>query len=123
MVEDQKQEDCIFCKITNGEIPSEKIYDDDNFFAIKDINPVSEGHALIITKKHFSTLLDMPNSLGNELIEAAKKVALNLIKECKAEGFNLVQSNYEVAQQEIPHVHFHIVPRKKDDGLRYRFKD
>jgi len=114
----EKNNNCIFCKIVKGEISNEKIYDDDNFFAIRDINPITKGHSLVISKKHFKTLLDMPSSLGNEMIEACKKVALDLIKEEKAEGFNLLMSNYESAGQIVPHVHMHILPRKKDDGIK-----
>ncbi len=111
-------ENCVFCKIIKGEIKSDKIYDDDNFFSILDINPKAKGHSLVISKKHFKTLLDMPDSLGNEFLQAIKKVALKLIKEGKAQGFNVIISNYNVAGQEIEHVHAHIIPRKKDDGLR-----
>lgn len=114
--------DCIFCKIVKGEIESEKVYEDDNFIGFFDIRPVSEGHTLIIPKKHYETILDMPNTVGNELVEALKKVALDLINKGKAEGFNIVQSNYRVAQQEVPHLHFHIIPRRKGDGLVYRWK-
>lgn len=120
---EEQKEDCIFCKIVKGEIESKKVFDDENFFGILDINPVSEGHTLIIPKKHFETILDMPNTLGNELTEAIKNVSLKLIGERKAEGFNVMQSNYPVAQQDVPHLHFHIVPRKKGDGLKCRFKD
>ena len=110
-------EDCIFCKIVRGEIPAEKVYEDDNFIGILDANPKAEGHTLIIPKKHFKTLLDMPNSLGNEMTEGVKKISLKLIEDGKAEGFNLVANNFEVAGQIVPHVHFHIIPRKKSDGL------
>ena len=112
------EKECIFCKIVSEEISSEKIYEDDNVIGILDANPKVEGHALIIPKKHFKTLLDIPNSLGNELIEAAKKIALKLIDEEKAEGFNLLMNNFEVAGQVIPHAHIHIIPRKKDDGVK-----
>ena len=114
-------EDCIFCKIVKGEIKSDIVYDDDNFIGILDINPIAEGHTLIIPKNHYRTILDMPSSLGGEVIDAIKKVSLKLMDEGKAEGFNVVQSNNEVAQQEVPHLHFHIVPRKKGDGLKYSF--
>ncbi len=110
-------EDCVFCKIVKGEIPCTKIYDDDNFIGILNIKPIAEGQALIISKKHFKTLLDVPSSLGNEMLEASKEVALKLIKEGKAEGFNLVVNNFRSAGQVIDHVHVHIIPRKKDDGL------
>jgi len=117
----EQKEDCIFCKIVKGEIESKKVYSDENFIGILDINPVSEGHSLIISKKHYETILDMPSSLGGELLDAIKKVSLKLMEEGRAEGFNILQSNDKVAQQEVPHLHFHVVPRKKDDGLNYRF--
>jgi histidine triad (HIT) family protein len=117
------EENCIFCKIGKGEIISEKIYESDNFIAILDKFPLAEGHTLIIPKKHFETILDMPNSLGIELLDNIKRISLKLIEEEKAEGFNVIQSNYEVAQQEIPHLHFHIIPRKKGDNLNILKKD
>jgi len=115
-------DDCVFCKIVRGDIPSKKVFDSENFIGVLDINPVAEGHTLIIPKKHYRLILDMPSLLGAELVDAIKKVSLDLIKDGKAEGFNIIQSNEKVAQQEVPHLHFHIIPRKKDDGLRYRFK-
>ena len=111
-------EDCIFCKIVKGEASSEKVYEDDNFIGIKDIKPKVKGHSILITKKHFKTLLDVPDSLGSEMLEAVKKMTLKLMDEEKAEGFNLVINNYEVAGQIVPHVHIHILPRKKDDGFK-----
>jgi len=113
-----EDKNCIFCKIAKGEIPTEKILESDNFFAIKDLNPKTKGHSLVISKKHYKTLLDMPSSILGEFLETAKELALNLLKEEKAEGFNLVINNYEVAGQIVPHVHIHILPRKKQDGFR-----
>ena len=113
-------EDCIFCKIVSGEIPSERVLENDNFIVIKDINPFTKGHSLVIPKKHYETLLDVPDSLMGEYLETAKEVAFKLLKENKAEGFNLLMSNFKVAQQEVPHVHLHIVPRKKADG-KFKF--
>ena len=113
-----KKENCIFCKIAKGEIPAERILETDNFFAIKDIKPKTKGHSLVISKKHYRTLLDMPSSLLGELLEAGKELAFKLLKEENAEGFNLVINNYEVAGQLVPHFHLHILPRKKDDGFR-----
>jgi histidine triad (HIT) family protein len=115
-------EECVFCKIVRGEIPSEKVYEDDDFIAFLDVNPISKGHTLVVPKKHFATILDMPDTLGSGLIQIIKKISLDLIKSKKAEGFNILQSNYGVAQQEVPHIHFHIIPRKSGDGLNLRFK-
>jgi len=116
MVKEEKE--CLFCKIVKGEIPSKKVYEDDNFIGILDVNPKSEGHTLIIPKKHFRNVLDMPVTLGNELLDAIKKVSLDLINQGKAEGFNVCINNEAVAGQEVFHAHFHVVPRKKGDGLR-----
>ncbi len=108
--------DCIFCKIANGEISSKRIYENDNFFSIPDANPVLKGHSLVISKKHFETILDMPNNLCSELLDCIKKTTMKLIMKYDAGGFNILNNNFEVAQQIVKHVHFHIIPRKKDDG-------
>ena len=79
--------DCIFCKIAKGEISVNRIYENDNFFSIPDANPVTKGHSLIISKKHFNTTLDLPDTLGQELLDCIKKTALKLMKENKSEGF------------------------------------
>lgn len=109
-------EDCIFCKIASGEIPVEKIYENDNFFSVLDANPQVEGHSLVISKKHFDNILELPILLGSELLACIKETALILMKKYDAEGFNVINNNFEAAQQIVKHVHFHILPRKKDDG-------
>ena len=110
-------EDCIFCQMAKGELESEKIAESENFFAIKDMNPKTDGHSLVISKNHYNTLLDVPSSLLGEFLEEAKKLAVKLLDEEKAEGFSLVMNNYEVGGQLVPHVHLHILPRKKNDGF------
>lgn len=111
-------ENCVFCKIVRGEIPSKKVYNDDNFIGILDINPKAEGHTLIISKKHFKNILDIPNTLGNEILEAIKDISLDLIKQGKGEGFNVIANNGDVAGQAVNHFHLHIIPRKSRDGLK-----
>lgn len=106
-------DDCVFCKIAKGEIDSVKIYENDNFFSVPDANPVVDGHSLVISKKHFKTFLDMPDSLGPELSDCIKKTATILIDKTKAQGFNVVNNNFESAGQVVHHLHFHILPRKK----------
>jgi histidine triad (HIT) family protein len=110
-------EDCIFCKIAKGEVEANVIYENDNFIVFPDLNPRVEGHCLIIPKKHFSTILDLPQSLGKELMEVVKGVAEIKLKE-GAEGFNIVQNNGKVAGQVVGHIHFHFLPRKKGDNFK-----
>lgn len=110
------KENCIFCKIANGEIPSEKIYENDNFFSISDKNQQIEGHSLVISKRHFETALDLPNTLGTELLDCIKKTTMKLIDKHKSDGFNIAQNNFESAGQVVKHLHFHILPRKENDG-------
>jgi|TARA_B100000315_G_C14294598_1_gene458959 histidine triad (HIT) family protein len=113
------EENCIFCKIANEKSSLQKIiYCNDNFLSIPDANPITDGHTLIISKKHFSTILDMPNTVGLELLDCIKNTSLILMKEKNTEGFNVLQNNFESAGQVVNHVHFHIIPRRKDDGLK-----
>ena len=83
-----------------------------------DINPKSEGHTLIIPKKHFVTLLDIPNVLGQEMLELTKKVSSKILDEKKGDGFNVVMNNLSCAGQVVMHAHLHIIPRKEGDGLK-----
>lgn len=106
------KEDCIFCKIVSGEIPAEEVYEDDNFIGFLDNNPETEGHTLIVPKKHFRNILDLPSTMGNELLEAIKKVSLKLIQEDKADGINVRINNEPSAGQIVFHTHVHVVPRK-----------
>jgi histidine triad (HIT) family protein len=110
-------DDCVFCKISKGKIPTKKIWENDNFFSIPDANQKIEGHSLIISKNHFENILDLPSNLGEDLIECIKETSLNLIKEYGAEGFNIVQNNFESAGQVVKHIHFHLLPRKKGDNV------
>lgn len=115
-------DDCIFCKIASEEVDSKKIYENDNFFSIFDVAPQVEGHALVISKKHFENSLDLPSTLGPELLDCIKKTFFILQKDFGVEGFNLVNNNFEVAGQMVKHVHFHILPRKNNDGYSLSLK-
>jgi histidine triad (HIT) family protein len=103
--------------MSSGEIPVKKIYENANFFSILDINQEIKGHALVICKKHFETVLSLPNSLGTEVLDCTKNTALKLMNEYHAEGFNVLNNNFEVAGQIVNHFHLHILPRRKDDGI------
>jgi len=110
--------DCIFCKMAKGEMKAEKIKETDNFFAIRDKYPATEGHSLVIPKKHFVTLLDIKNNLGNEMLKLAKEVASDLIDKKLGDGFNLLMNNLECANQAVMHAHLHVIPRKDGDGIK-----
>ena len=110
---------CVFCKLARGEMRSQPfIAESDNFFAVRDIRPTTEGHTLVIPKKHFVTLLDIPDKLGNVLLAFTKKIAGSLLDDKHGDGFNIVMNNLAVAGQIVMHAHIHVVPRKEGDGLR-----
>jgi histidine triad (HIT) family protein len=109
-------QDCIFCKIVEEKSPSKKIYENNNFIAILEITPQVEGHTLIIPKKHYKTILDLPNELGNDLIDFIKKTNSILKEKYNSKGFNIIINTSKEAGQIIDHLHIHILPRKKDDG-------
>ncbi len=111
-------DDCIFCKIARGEIKTERVYENDNFLSIFDNAPYTEGHALVISKKHFNNILDIPRSLGSELLDAIKNTSIELMSRFKADGFNVVFNTFEAAGQAVFHIHAHILPRKKQDDFK-----
>ena len=102
---------CIFCAIAAGEIPSFKIYEDDDVLAYLDINPFTEGHTLVIPKAHYVGLLDAPDSTLATLVSRVRQVATHLKEALPCDGFNILQNNGAAAGQTVPHIHFHIVPR------------
>lgn len=110
--------ECIFCKIVRREIKEEILKESNNFIALRDINPVSDGHTLVIPKKHYVTLLDIPNKLGEEMIEFLKSVASEMLDRKIGDGFNLVMNNLEPAGQVVRHAHIHVIPRKEKDSVR-----
>ncbi len=114
------KDECIFCKIARKEIKAEIVYESENFIAFPDVNPCGKGHTLIIPKKHFINLIDLPAVLGDELLETMKKVAEIRIKE-GAEGFNIIINNGASAGQVVMHSHTHLIPRKKGEKARIRF--
>jgi len=112
--------ECVFCKIVKGEIPCTKLYEDEQVLSFLDIMPASKGHALVIPKNHYATLLDMPHEELKSVTETIQKVAAATMAALSGvEGFNVLQSNNAVAGQIVPHVHFHIIPRQKDDKLNF----
>ncbi|MEK7478172.1 MAG: HIT family protein [Patescibacteria group bacterium] len=112
-----KNLDCIFCKIINGEIPSNKIYEDEDFIAILDIKPNNLGHALIIPKEHHKNIFDLPDNLLEKLGKKIQLVANGVLKGTDASGINVGMNNGFTAGQLIHHAHLHIIPRFQGDGL------
>lgn len=111
--------DCIFCAIAAGEIPSFKVYEDDLVLAYLDINPFSKGHTLVIPKAHATGLLDTPDEILAAVIARVKKVAAHLKQALLCDGFNILQNNGVAAGQTVMHVHFHIVPRYGNEQLSF----
>ncbi len=110
--------DCIFCKIASNEAPSEKIYENGKVLSFLSIGPVNKGHALVIPKEHYENIFDIPEELLKNVIVAAKKVAKAVMESTGAEGISISQSNHHAGGQVVFHIHFHIMPRYRNDGLR-----
>jgi histidine triad (HIT) family protein len=110
-------QDCIFCQIVSKKIPVKIVYEDGFSLAFLDINPINSGHTLVIPKEHFETILETPEENLSKLIQAVKAVAESVNKSLNPDGMNVEQNNKEIAGQAVPHIHFHVVPRFKDDGL------
>ncbi len=108
--------DCIFCLIAAGKIPSKKVYEDSKVLAFLDINPVTEGHTLVVPKMHYDTISQVPDAELGVIFGVVKKLATNLKEKLGADGLNIMQNNGKAAGQEIPHFHVHIIPRKINDG-------
>ena len=112
-----KKDDCIFCKIAAGEIPSATVYEDDDFRAILDLGPSANGHTLVIPKSHSDNLLSIEPDTAAKALKVISKTA-NAIKEALGcDGINVVQNNGEAAGQTVMHLHFHIIPRYKNDSV------
>ena len=116
-----KQEQCIFCKIIAGEIPSHTIYEDEKYKVILDVGPATKGHALILPKNHYENLYELPEADAAEVFKLAKKMMIHMTDKLRCDGFNIVQNNGETAGQTVYHFHMHLIPRYKNDGeiLKY----
>lgn len=112
---------CIFCKIVAGQIPSTKIYEDDAVIAFLDIGPISDGHTLVVTKRHFEKLHDCPAELLGQVGSQLGKIAEAVAAAMGCDGYNVLCNNGRAAGQLIGHVHFHIIPRNTGDGVFNRW--
>lgn len=111
-----KDSNCIFCKISGGEIPSKTIYEDGEFRVILDISPATKGHALILPKEHYANIYEMPEETAARVMILARKLAVHMKETLKCDGLNIVQNNGEAAGQTVFHFHMHLIPRYKQDG-------
>jgi histidine triad (HIT) family protein len=111
-------QDCIFCRIIKGEIPTAIVYEDSSFIAFLDIRPINKGHTLIVPKVHAETLLDLPEDVLREELVLAKRLAKVISRVTGIEAFNLFNTNGKESGQEVFHHHLHIIPRAYGDGLK-----
>ena len=116
-MEDKKMGDCIFCKIANGQIPSNTVYEDDMFRVILDISPANKGHMLVLPKEHADNLFEISEDTFGKGFILAKKMAEALKKAVECEGVNILQNNGLEAGQTVNHLHIHVIPRIKGDKV------
>lgn len=117
-----RQDNCIFCKIAAGDIPSATIYEDNDFRVILDIEPASKGHALILPKEHYASLYELSDELAAKALIVAKKVITKMTAILGCDGYNVVQNNGEAAGQTVFHFHIHLIPRYKEDDVNIGWK-
>ena len=111
---------CIFCKIVAGQVPSHKVYEDEFNIAFLDIAPFEKGHVLVVPKHHAAYFTDLPSERIPALGMAVQRVAAMLLERLPCDGFNLVQNNGACANQVVPHVHFHVIPRWNDQEISWK---
>ena len=109
-----RKDDCIFCKLANGDIPTNSIYEDDDFNVILDASPATKGHALILPKEHYSNIYEIDEEVLAKTIKLAKKIIVKETETLKCDGYNIIQNNGEVAGQTVFHFHMHLIPRYKE---------
>lgn len=116
-----KKEDCIFCKIAAGEIPSKTLYEDESFRVILDISPASKGHAIILPKSHAANLYELSDEDASRILVVAKKVATVMQDILHCDGLNVLQNNGEAAGQSVFHLHVHLIPRYENDTVNIKW--
>lgn len=121
-VQELIKQQCVFCKIVAGEIPTYKVYEDEAFLAFLDANPANAGHTLVIPKQHISVLPQMPDKLAASIGVLITKLSAIIFEATGAEGINILQNNGQVAGQVVPHVHFHIIPRHTEDKAAFSWE-
>ena len=113
-----KEKNCVFCKIARKEHSAVYIKETNNFIAFLDAHPKTKGHSLVIPKRHYATILDIPEKLAEEMLDIIKKISLHTLEKKQGDGFNILMNNLAPAGQAVMHAHIHIIPRKEDDGIK-----
>lgn len=114
-----RDENCIFCKIANGDIPSRTLYEDDDFRVIMDLAPATKGHSLILPKNHYKNLYEIDDTVASKVLPLAKKMANLMTQKLGCDGFNIIQNSNEIAGQTVFHFHMHLIPRYVSDGQSF----
>lgn len=117
-----KDQNCIFCKIIDGQIPSTIVYEDERFRAILDVSPAARGHVIILPKKHAPNIFELPDEDASEIMVVAKKIATAIQKTYNCPGVNILQNNGEAAGQTVFHLHVHVIPRFEEDTVNIGWK-
>lgn len=112
---------CIFCKIINNEIPSKKVYEDEDVLAILDISQANYGHTLVMPKKHYENILDIEKDTYLKVMDVARRVAKKQKESLKCQGINLLNNCGEAAGQSVMHFHVHLIPRNENDDVKMSF--
>ena len=111
-----KDDNCIFCKLANGDIPTNSIYEDEDFNVILDASPATKGHALILPKEHYANMFEIDDDILAKAAKLAKKIMTHEKEILGCDGYNLVQNNGEAAGQTVFHFHMHLIPRYSDNN-------
>ena len=122
-----KDENCIFCKLANGDIPTNTVYEDEEFRVILDASPATRGHALILPKQHYANLYEIDENVAADSMKLAKKLEIQMKNVLGCDGVNVLQNNEETAGQTVFHFHVHVIPRyqgaKNDDIIQWTHED
>lgn len=116
-------DECIFCKLANGQIPTNAIYEDDDFKVIMDASPASKGHCIILPKTHAKNLLELPEEYCEKIMLVAKKCCKVLMEVLQCDGINVLQNNGEAAGQTVFHLHVHLIPRYEGDAVHIKWTE
>ncbi len=114
-------DNCIFCKLAHGKIPSASIYEDDDFKVILDASPASRGHSIILPKTHAANIFELPDEYCEKIFKVAKKCGAAIKNAFNYDGLNVLQNNGEAAGQTVFHLHVHLIPRNMEDGITIKY--